>query len=166
MKKRIVLFSALAAMGMVASSQAVVIHWAVTTPETGTTSARLVYVSDGNAPTYTQVGGVSGNGTELATVTTVVPSGIGEQGTTFTPDPSAGGYYVVLFDGAGNYSVSSSMLAWDNTASITANEMTPASQVFDPGFTGWTAIPVPEPATGALFCIGGAILAWRRRKRK
>ncbi len=162
MKKAIVV-SFLLALGCAVTSQAVVIHWAVDAPLSGTSSAVLVYVSSGT-PAY--AGGAIATGVELGTAVSglaITPLGIGEQATTDGTVRGEGGYYVVLFNDAHQYSYSSA-LAYNSSSAITADAMTPSTGVFSPTeFSQWAA--VPEPSTAALLCIGAAAAALRRRKR-
>ena len=164
MRKAIVV-SFLLAVGFVYTSQAVVIHWAVDTPQSGTTSAALVYVSTGAPPVFSL--GVLALGTEVGARVSglaVTPSGIGERTTTDAETRTQGSYYVVLFNEAAQYSVSSTSLAYNNGIAITADAMTPAEGFFTPGtFSNWT--PIPEPSAAALLCLGAAAALSRRRKR-
>jgi len=147
------------------SAKAVVIHWAVTNPGllTDVISAQLVYVSDAAFPDASDI--VTGAIGDPVTGLAITPSGIGEQNTDYTPDPTAGGYYVVLFDNnSANYKYCTTTLLWNNSESITVNESNPATVYFDPGaFSDWTA--VPEPGSMALLALGVAAMALRRKKR-
>lgn len=157
----------LIAVGFVWTSQAVVIHWATEGVPAGTLSAQLVYVSSGS-PAY--AADAISNGSEIGDAVSglaITPLGVGEQATTDAATRTQGAYFVVLFrDNAGQteYSYSSSSLAWNDPDSITQDEMTPATSVFNPGtFSGWA--PIPEPTSVALLGLGAAALALRRRKR-
>jgi hypothetical protein len=167
MKKTIIL-AALLAAGTAVTSQAVVIHWAVTESLDDATTAALVYVSTGGvAPTWNGTDfGVTG--TQIGDTAVTLPGGtVGLQAT--TDAFASGGVYVVLFK-AGNYAVSTTWLSYDDKIggsgvamdAITYNIQYPALGKFDPGFSGWT--PVPEPSTLALLAIGAAAVACRRRK--
>ena len=163
MRKAIVVSFSLA-IGCAFTSQAVVIHWAVDNPQSGTSSAILVYVSSG-APTYAD--GAIANGVELGTAVSglaITPAGIGEQATTDATPRSTGNYYVVLFNDLSQYSVSSA-LAYNDASALTYDAMAPLSgSGFNPSsFGDWTA--VPEPSTATLLCLGAAAAILRRRKR-
>ncbi len=153
-------------LGCTLTSQAVVIHWSTDGVPSGTTSATLVYVSSGEAPTYS--GGTLSNGTALGDPVSglaITPLGVGEQSTTDAAQ-SQGAYYVVLFDDSGNFSYSGTSILYNDTTFITTDEMAPASGVFSPaeaGFSTWA--PVPEPSVAMLLVAGAAIAALRRRKR-
>jgi hypothetical protein len=162
--RKTLLVSFLLAIGCTMTSQAVVISWASEALLSGTASAMLVFVSNGAAPTYS--GGVINNGVELPPAA----SGYAIDGTTLYPQEttdgtqrSSGTYYVVLFDGAGQFAASTTSLAW-NDSIISTDELDPISGTFTPGSFGeWQA--VPEPSTAVLLCIGAAAAVMRRRKR-
>jgi hypothetical protein len=86
------------------------------------------------------------------------------QETTDATTRNAGAYYVVLFNYTdGQYAVSQSSLAWNDTASISTSEFDIITDYFTPNsFTGWA--PVPEPSTAMLLVVGAAVAALRRRK--
>jgi hypothetical protein len=162
--RKTLLVSFLLAIGCAMTSQAVVISWASEALLTGTTSAMLVFVSDGSTPTYAN--DVISKGVELPPAAT----GYAIDGTTLYPQETTDGtqrnsgtYYVVLFDGAGQFAVSTTSLAW-NDSMISTDELDPISGSFTPGSFGeWSA--VPEPSTAVLLCIGAAAAVIRRRKR-
>jgi len=158
----------LVAVGCVWTSQAVVIHWATDgAPPSGTASAQLVYVSSGT-PAY--AANVISSGEEIGGAVrglAITPLGVGEQATTDAATRTQGAYYVVLFrdnNGQTEYAYSTTSLAWNDGNAITFDEMAPADGVFSPsGFSNWA--PIPEPSALALFGLGAAVVALRRRKR-
>ena len=159
--KRFFYISLLLALGIAGQSKAVVISWASEALASGTTSASLIYVSEG-APTYAD--GVLQNGTVIGTA-----SGYAIDGTTLYAQSSAdvtrdvGSYYVVLFNDSSQYAVSTTALPYDDTTAITRDLMYPAPRTFSPdAFSGWA--PVPEPGSAMLLLAGGALAALRRRK--
>jgi hypothetical protein len=155
--KRAILFAAVLGLGIASSAQAVIVNWAATTSGQTYDSARLVYVSGGSfSPSYETVATASGGALMSG------GAGVYEQNSTDADGRSGGTYYVVLFNGANEVYRSTAGLADSDGSAITFDVMSPASGVFAPA--DWT--PIPEPASGALFCIGAGILAWRRRKRK
>ena len=165
--KKAICMAFLLAVGSVLTSQAVVIHWAVDVPMSGTTSAVLVYVADGTAPQVTGFNTIA-NGETLDTVSglAVTPAGIGEQATTDAATRSSGSYYIVLFNQELSSSYSWTPLAYDDASSITDDVLAPAQSLFDPpggGFTNWAN--VPEPSSLMLLCVGAAVAALRRGKR-
>jgi len=165
--KKAILIAVLLAVGYAFTSQAVVIHWAVTTPVSGATSAALVYVGTGGIPPTWDGASFSG-GTQLGTAEVLPDSTVGAQATTHGTQ-TAGGYYVVLFNAAGQYALSTSWLSFDDKINgvggsadaITFDSQYPAQGTFDPVFGSF----VPEPSTAMLLCMGAAVAALRRRKR-
>jgi len=147
------------------SAKAVVIHWAVTDLPSGATSAQLVYVSTG-VPAFSN--DVLSNGENVGSLVSglaVTPLGIGEQNTSDGTSRGAGSYFIVLFNGSSEFSYSSA-LAYNDTTYITSDELSPATDTFDPGsgtFSAWA--PVPEPGSATMFALGAALLAMRRRRR-
>lgn len=169
--KKTLLIAVLLTIGTAMTSQAVVIHWAATTPSDvyAYDSVKLVYVSDGNAPSYTQImGGLpvvgTASGHQLVGYSTATPDGVRERTATgYGSASGAGAYYVVLFNGLQAVAVSQSSLAWDSMGgAITSDSMNPGTGVFNPG--SWT--PVPEPGTLALVGLGAAALVIRRRRMR
>jgi len=166
--KKVLCFTFLFVMLAAVSAKAVVIHWAVTNDglqTMGVNSAQLVYISNAETPTAGDIlTSVIG---DPVTGLAITPSGIGAQNTTYTPDPTAGSYYVVLFDSAkANYMLSTTSLVWNDTSwdAITVNDLNPATSYFDPvAFTEWTT--VPEPGSMALLALGLVAMALRRKKR-
>jgi hypothetical protein len=167
--KKTFLVALLLAAGGVLTSQAVVIHWATdgyggaSYGDVG--SAFLVYVSSGT-PAY--AGDVLTNGEIIGGEVTglpISPGGVWQQDAADGTPRSAGAYYVVLLHtGGAQYSYSTTALVWNDTTSITWDEMAPAPGVFAPdGFTPWA--PIPEPGAAALLAVGAAVAALRRRKR-
>lgn len=148
----------------VLASQAVVIGWAAESVPTGTEYASLVYVADGIAPTITDNVWSSGAESLAWNVNAFEGTTLMPQETTDATTRDAGAYYVVLFNYTlGQYAVSSSALAWNDTASISVNEFDIITDYFTPNsFTGWAA--VPEPSTAMLLVVGAAVAALRRRK--
>lgn len=153
------------------SAKAVVIHWAVTSLPTGATSAQLVYVPSGT-PAYSATGSPpeptnagSANIGDYVSGLAVTPSGIGEQNSVDSATRSEGNYYVVLFNSdVSQFAYSTTPLAWNDSDSITEDELTPADTTYDPAsFSSWT--PVPEPVSAAMLVLGFGLLALRRRKR-
>jgi hypothetical protein len=169
--KKSMLLAVLLAMGYVCTSQAVVIHWAVTTPVPGALNAALVYVNSGAEPPTWDGTGYNSGSTRIATAEALPDYTVGAQATTFTA--GSGGYYLVLFNAAGQYAVSTSWLSWDDKlngsgspiGAITSDIMFPAETAFGPSvsFGGW--VTVPEPSTAMLLMAGAAMAALRRRKR-
>ncbi len=158
MKKAVV--SLFVAIGISSASQAVVIHWAVSAPLTGTTSAQIVYVTGATPPAY-------GQGTVVGTSApgSVGIWGVGDQLSYTGANPGSGNYFVMLFDASGAWSVSSTPLAYNNFNYVSVNELDPTVNAFNPSFSGgWT--PIPEPTSMALFCFGAATMALRRRLKK
>lgn len=164
--KRTLLFAVLLGVGLVSSSHAVVIHWAASVSSgLSYSSAQLVYVAGGTwNGTYTTLGTAASGGALVAGL------GVRERSTTDTQE-SGGAYFVVLFNSTGTAMYRSDLaLAYNDTSAITYDVMNPASGVFNPtqgntglGVNGWQ--PVPEPTTGALACIGAAVIIWRRRRK-
>ena len=180
--KKSLLIAVLLATGCVTTSQAVIISWAATTTDASLpayTSAALVYVSNGNQPTYQQISGLpvigTASGAQLVHPNDPTPYGVRERTATGYGSASGdGAYYVVLFN-ADNKAVAVSVahLGWQEYTSgaITTNPMNPATGVFNPSGTygigeghGWT--PVPEPGTLALVGLGAAALVIRRRRMR
>lgn len=166
--KKAIAMAFMLTVGWAFTSQAVVIHWATEGVPDGTTSAILVYVSDGSTPSYS--GGSIANGTELGSVVSglaITPDGVGQQSTTDSEGRSSGAYFAVLFktvEGQTYYSYSTISLVYSDTSSITSDAMAPAPSVFSPSsFSAWTT--VPEPASALLLGLGGAALALRRKPR-
>jgi len=168
MKKVLVLL--LATIGMAAASQAVVVHWAVS--DLGSfspTVAELVYVA--GSPSTPYYAGYTlqpnGPGNIVGTLSgpAITPDGIGEQDMSSTFS-GAGNYYVILIDWSTySYKVSGPLSSSDPT--ITSSEFYPINGVWDPSgtFTDGT-VPIPEPATMSLLCVGAATLAIRRRRKR
>lgn len=160
------------AIGCAFTSQAVVIHWAVTTAVGGATTAALVYVGTGGTPP-TWTGTSFTGGTQIGTSAEALPDNtVGAQASLDSAALQAGGYYVVLFNsGATQYKLSTTWLSYDDKVNgsgspidaMTIDPQFPAQNVFDPAFGDW--IPVPEPSTLALLAIGAAAMACRRRKQ-
>jgi len=178
MKKALVLF--FAAIGLVSTSHAVVIHWAVNPLPYSygiITQAELVYVSGAGVPVdasgsagWTQLANAPQIGTTVSG-RAITPGGIGEQASTDTAEPP-GNYYVVLFtyNSKLNENIllaySTVGLASDNGTYITFDPMAPAPGVWHPasGPGAWT--PIPEPCSMSLLCVGAATLAIRRRRKQ
>ncbi len=190
MKKAFIL-PMLAAVLMAGVSQAVTVHWAVTTLPDLTqggaipipanyeiTSAVLVYVTSG-IPVY--LDNAFTVGTEIGdTVSGLAINplwGIGQQDSVDSVEREEGNYYVVLFatdtspGGSGQtyYTTSTTGLVWNNTTAITSDPMSPATGTYDPattdpaGFSNWQ--PVPEPGAASLLFAGIAAAILRRRRR-
>jgi len=165
--KKTLLASLLMVLGCALSSQAVVIGWSGENAPVDATSAILVYVPNGTAPTYD---GTLGNLLNSAETVGTAVSG----GALFFPQETEdlgsrsdpGAYYVVLFKGGyydQYYAVSTTSLNW-NDPIISTGELDPVSDYFTPGaFGGWQN--VPEPSTAMLLLAGAAVAALRRRKR-
>ncbi len=162
MQKTIVL-AFLLVIGCAFTSQAVVIHWAVTTPVDGALTAELFYVAPPppfGTGAYTSIGLAEA----LPTFT------VGAQATTFE-GAVVGGRYVIMLFKDGYYAVSTSHLTYDDKLNglthadaITTDSRYPAQGLFNPNeFSGWIA--VPEPSAAMLLCIGAAAAVLRRRKR-
>jgi len=158
-------------LGCALSSQAVVIGWAGSGVPSDATSAMLVYVPAGTAPTYDGTLGNLLNSAE--TVGTAASGGALVGGYILaqqTEDPATrsapGKYYVVLFKGGyydHQYAVGTTSLNWDD-AIISTGEMDPISGYFAPeAFGAWGY--VPEPSTAMMLLAGAAVAALRRRKR-
>jgi hypothetical protein len=168
--RKIVVLALSLVFGGVCASQAVVIHWSAGGVPVGTSSATLVYVSDGSLPVYAN--GVVANGVELGGMVeglAITPTGIGEQSATDVVR-SSGAYYVVLFDDSGNYAVSNEYLAYNDSAVAghpdalypwTGDGSPPDLGLSD--FSGWA--PVPEPSVAMLLAVGAAVAALRRKRR-
>ena len=155
---------ALAVLGGVMSSQAVIIGWASENVLSGATSARLVYITNGGTPSYTTGPVLQNEGAELATASgdAIDGSYLYEQTTTDDTTRTSGAYYIVLFNSdASQYAVSSTSIAYDDLR-LGTGDADPPETFYATAFTGWT--PVPEPASGLLLCLGAAVLALRRRK--
>lgn len=148
----------------VLASQAVVIGWAAESVPTGTEYASLVYVADGNAPSINNNVWSPGVESLAWNVNAFEGTTLFPQETTDATTRNAGAYYVVLFNYTdGQYAVSRSSLAWNDTASISTSEFDIITDYFTPNsFTGWA--PVPEPSTAMLLVVGAAVAALRRRK--
>ena len=170
MKKALVLL--IATIGLASVSQAVVIHWAVSSLPGSTTQAALVFVAGNDVPA--DASGFAGwttlaNATTLTTVSglSITPNGIGEHATS-TPGGVSGNYFLVLFTWNQKlnenimYAYSTVGLAYNDPTDITYSEMAPATGVWNP--SGWT--PIPEPCTMSLLCVGAATLAIRRRRKQ
>jgi len=154
--KKTLLLALLLGLGWVSTGQAVVVYWAATTSSETYNSAQLVYVAGGTwSGSYETVDTASG-GALMAN-----GAGVYAQSSTDSDDRSGGAYYVALFNDGNLLAYSSTSLPDDDPNAISWDVMNPPSDVFNP--SSWS--PIPEPATSALFCVGAAVLAWRRRKR-
>jgi len=170
--KKTLLASLLMVLGCALSSQAVVIGWAGENAHLDATSAILVYVPNGSAPTYD---GTLGNLLNSAETVGTAASGDALYGGYIMPQETedtatrsgSGKYYVVLFKGGyydQYYAVSTTSLNWDDPIISTDGDLDPISDYFTPtGFTAWGT--VPEPSTAMLLVAGAAVAALRRRKR-
>lgn len=164
-------------------TQAVTVHWAVTTFPDGVggvtwnniSEAVLVYTTSSSiAPVFSGTDFDTGSfstGTEVGDVVNglaITPAGIGEIASFDADVRTEGAYYVVLFTTQGatlNYAWSTLALAFDNSDSITTDPMAPATTPYNPGaFSGWT--PVPEPGSASLLFAGIATVLLRRRRRR
>lgn len=153
----------LAVLGVL-TSQAVVISWAGENLPAEATSARLVYITTGEAPSFA-TGGVLQNGSDLATASGYAIDGgqLFAQMTTDGATRSSGAYYIVLFNSdVSQYAVGNLIIDY-NASGLGTSELDPGNVFTATGFTGWT--PVPEPTSAALLCLGAAALALRRRKK-
>jgi hypothetical protein len=179
--KKALMVAVLIGVGLVSTSQAVVMSWSALVDAEGSAvvrtfqSARLYYVADGtwNTPISQGIGeGIAvGN---LVVGRAILGGGVREQATTDLENRSGSGkYYAVLFanaegtyTGYGSAYRSTATVAWSDTTVISMDSMNPASGLFvygnDAG-TSWTA--VPEPNTFALLALGAAALAARRRRK-
>lgn len=163
--RKTLLVSFILAIACVLTSQAVVISWASDALPVGTTSARLVYVLSGAPPVYAFGALYNTDDKELGDAATGgaidVPFLLPQETTDITR--GAGAYYVVLFNNAGQYAVSTTSLLYNDTEVIRSDELAPGG-VFSPGAFGAFA-NVPEPSTAMLLCLGAAAAVLRRRKQ-
>lgn len=146
------------------SSQAVVISWSGDSLPAEATSARLVYITNGETPSYSG-GAVLQNGSELASASGyAIDNGtLFPQMTTDGITRSSGAYYIVLFNSdASQYAVGDLVIAY-NDSGLGSSEFDPGAVFSSTSYGSWT--PVPEPTSAALLCLGAAALALRRRKR-
>ena len=161
--KKIVLGTAVAAMGLAASADT--LYWQVADADPFTT-ATLYAIPTASAP---------GDGTEITTeladgVST--PTGTGTSlstvGTDITGYGSSYSFYVELYNAStGNTWSPNKNYPWTytelyNSGCIsTGNEIAPPSGVASGGMNGGA---VPEPTSGMMLLIGASLLALRRRR--
>lgn len=178
MKK--IMFTLLAACAICATAQASAVDWAFTTKNTSTAAnGGTIYLILGNAGTYASVDDViaaakdsatvSVSGSKLMTGPQTWDTATGTVGSTATfsyvlVDAAQTGYYVAATGLTGTYYDPTDTLtpppagmAKTVSTAITADSLT--------SFSGGGGGDIPEPTSGLLLLVGGAMLALRRKQK-